>query len=104
MKKEWSFDELVLFIREEIGEFQIEFNESSLIEDDLGVTGTEAESLIKNYAKRFDVDIRNFQFNKYFYSEPGWFVGNKKYKYPLTIGDLYKGINKKVLDDLTIQA
>lgn len=102
MKKEWSFDELVLFIREEIGEFQIEFNESSLIEDDLGVTGTEAESLIKNYAKRFDVDIRNFQFNKYFYSEPGWFVGNKKYKYPLTIGDLYKGINKKVLDDLTI--
>jgi hypothetical protein len=42
-----SFDDLILFIREEIGELKIEINNSTIIEDDLGVTGAEAESLIQ---------------------------------------------------------
>ncbi len=102
MEQKISFDDLVLFVREEIGEFKIEINESSLIEDDLGVTG--ADSLIKNYGNKFNVNIENFRFDKYFYSESGWFIWGKKNKYPLTIGDLYKGINNKVLDDSIIQS
>jgi len=104
MEQKISFDDLVLFVREEIGEFKIEINESSLIEDDLGVTGADAESLIKNYGQKFNVNIENFRFDKYFYSESGWFIWSKKSKCPLTIGDLYRGIGNKVLDDSIIQS
>ena len=47
MKKQVSFDDLVFFIREEIGEFKMEINESLLIEDDLGVDGSDGEDLIQ---------------------------------------------------------
>jgi len=91
-----SFEDLVLFIRNEISEFQKQITREKLIEDDLGVTGDEADELIISFSQSFFVDIIDFNFSKYFYSEPPSFFDTEK-RHRLTIGDLEKAIELKKL-------
>lgn len=86
-----NFDVLVSFIREEIGEFNMEINRETLIEDHLGVTGGEAVALIHNFGKKFNVDLSEFDYSSYFYPEPSFFITFKPIL-SLTVGDIYDAI------------
>lgn len=97
MEKSITFEDFITFIREQVGLGDAPINASSLIEDDLGVTGYDAKDLINEYSNKYKVDISGFDFDKYFYSEPSWFSWKSKKKSPITVGDLYDGlINKKL--------
>jgi hypothetical protein len=96
-----TFEQLVSFICEETGVDLIHINRETLIEEGLGVTGDEAINLIKNFGKRFNVDLNGFQYSLYFYPEPGLLVNYKNVK-PIRIGDLEKAIELGVLDEKNI--
>jgi Protein of unknown function (DUF1493) len=51
--------------------FGIEKNTSSKsrIEDDLGITGDDADEMIQKFEQYFHVDMRNLNFSEYFYCE-----------------------------------
>ena len=88
LNAEISFEDLISFIREEIGEYNMGINRETLIEDDLGVTGDEAIELIQNFSKKFNLDIKDFVYSKYFYPEPSIFSVNKSI-HPITLENLY---------------
>lgn len=85
---------IIEFIRDEIGEFKLPIFKSTLIEDDLGVTGDEAISLISKIAKMYEIDITGLDFSKYFHPEPNFFQSYKEVK-PFTINDILNGIRTK---------
>ncbi len=87
-----TFIRLVSFIREEIGEYSLDITEHFLIEDDLGVTGEDAFDLIQNFSKKFNVDIENFEYKKYFYPEPISIFDSYRSVMPFRVGNLYESI------------
>jgi acyl carrier protein len=91
LMKTYSRHKLIQFIREEIGEFKMQIDSNTTIEDDLGVTGDEAIELIQKIAKEFSIDISEFEYEKYFHPEPGIFRTFGTIK-PLTIQNLEDGI------------
>jgi hypothetical protein len=86
-----NIDQLIQFIREEIGEFKVEINSLTQIEDDLGVTGDEAIDLIQKISKKFNIDIHEFDYKKYFHPEPTFLNTYGQIK-PLTIGNIEAAI------------
>lgn len=101
-ESENRFTDLITFVREQIREFIIPITKDTLIEDDLGVTGDEADELITYFSKHYKVNITNFDFSKYFYDEPGVFNVQNRIVKPLTIGHLEKAILAGRLDDEVI--
>ncbi|MBZ5858547.1 DUF1493 family protein [Flavihumibacter profundi] len=97
------FENLVSFIRDEIREFKKPINRDTLIEENLGVTGDDAADMILSYSKKFNVDISNFIFVKYFHDEPSVFLANRKLN-ALTVGDLEKAIIAGRLDEEVINS
>jgi len=98
------FNELVLFIRDQIREYKMPITRDTLIEDDLGVTGDEANELLINFSRKYNVNISNFNFSKYFYDEPGVFnIQNRKIE-PFTVGHLEKAIMVGCLDEKVINS
>lgn len=89
MKK--TADQLIQFIQEEIGEFKKPIDSFTQIEDDLGVTGDEAIELIQKIAKKFAIDISEFDYKMYFHPEPNFLTAYGKIK-PLTIQDIEASI------------
>ncbi|HEY4651343.1 MAG TPA: DUF1493 family protein [Pontibacter sp.] len=51
-----------------------DFDFNSEIEFDLGITGDDAEELVAKFAEKYNVDLKEFEFNKYF--SPEGFSGN----------------------------
>jgi len=82
-------------------------NRSIRIEEDLGIYGDDAADFMDDYRRKFNVDISNFNFRKYFSEEfnfLGWiyfklFPSSKQKIKTLTVGDLEKGIKYGKLDD-----
>ena len=101
---EGRFSELVVFVREQIGEYDMPITRETLIEDGLGVTGDDAEDLIIAVGKKYNVDIRNFNFRKYFYDEPGIFNFKNRKIEPFTISHLEKAIIAGRLDEEVINS
>ncbi|WP_139361986.1 DUF1493 family protein [Hymenobacter sp. CRA2] len=61
------------------------------VEEDMGVTGMEAEDLVKDLAVRFGIDVSGFVYEDYFYPEPHLFLDYSRYRIkPLKLGDLYQ--------------
>ena len=100
----YSFDDLVLFVRDEISEYKLSISDQTQIEDDLGVTGCDAVQLIKKFSKKFNVNINFFKYNQYFYPEPSIFNSFSEKIKPLTIGHLYRAIKVGRLDDTIIES
>ena len=98
------FSELVSFLKNAIREYNKPINRETIIEDDLGVTGDDAEQLIIAFGKRFGVDIRNFEFSKYFYDEPGIFNYQNRIVKPFKVGYLEKAILAGRLDEEVINS
>jgi Protein of unknown function (DUF1493) len=102
MSNKEIWEELESFVQAGTGTFDIPLLEDTLIEDGLGCTGDDGIELITGYSKKFNVDISSFIFRDYFYPEPGPFgVPNYKIK-PLTVGDLFRGIQAGKLNDSVI--
>ena len=100
-------DELKQFIDEEW--FLVpNMNETTRIEEDLGITGDDAVEFLIAFGKKFDVDISRFNMADYFHGEgwsfdcffyklQWWFYKRKYVKKVLTIGDLLEAIRVKRL-------
>lgn len=80
--------------------FELKNDIDKNIEWDLNLTGDDAEEFLEEYAKRFNVDMSQFQIQKYFHSEPMNFlfwikkiVGIRN-KEKLTFRDLLNGIEQ----------
>jgi len=93
-----DFIKLYQFLKAETT-YSIDDNSSNLsIEKDLKIYGDDAYDLLVKYSKEFNVDISNFNFNKYFNSEIdgiSLFILNlfgRKKKIDLTIKDLKEAI------------
>ena len=96
--QEKNFQELILFVREQIREYKKSITRETSIENDLGITGEEAAELLSSFSQKFNVDISKFDFEKYFNDEPNVFIESKSIK-PFTIGHLEKAMIAKCLDD-----
>lgn len=98
---------LIAFLRHEIGEDKLPMTRDTLIEDDLGVSGDDAEDLIIAFGKAFNVDVSNFNLGAYFGDEPGgfliWWRKPRELK-PFTIGHLEKAMLAGRLDDTVINS
>lgn len=101
------FAELVSFIRDTIGEHEMPITRETLIEGDLGVSGLDAEELIMELSKKYQVDVSNFRFTNYFYDEPGLLdiigISGRKKK-PFTVGHLEKAVIAGRLDEEVINS
>lgn len=84
-------DEIIAFAIEEAGITALPVTRETTIENGLGVTGDDAVSFMKKYAKKFNVDISHFQWEVYFNPEPGMFAVYRPIK-PLSLGDLMKAV------------
>ena len=96
--REGNYQELILFVRDQIGGYNKPITRDTSIENDLGVTGDDAAELLSAFSSKFYVDISNFIFEKYFNDEPTAFTYARKLL-PFTIGHLEKAIIAKRLND-----
>lgn len=101
---ETRFAELVAFIRDKSGEYEMSITRETLIEDDLGVTGSDAEELLVELSKKYNFDIANFKFAKYFYDEPSILDVNSRKVQPFSVGHLEKAIIVGRLDEEVINS
>lgn len=60
-------DQLIIFFKSKLG---IEVNEKTLFFKDVEVSGLDADMLIDDFVKEFEVDMSLFQFNDYFDDVP----------------------------------
>lgn len=97
------FAELVSFIRDNIGEYEMPITKETSIEDDLGVSGDEADRLVIAVSKRFNFNMENFKFGRYFNDEPSIFDTSRMVK-PFTVGHLEKAIIAGRLDEEVINS
>jgi acyl carrier protein len=100
---EKCFNELISFIRKQIGEYNMPIERETLIEYDLGVTGEDAAELIQAFSIQYKVDISNFLFTNYFNEEPFVLLKCKSVK-SFTVGHLEKGILAGRLDEEVINS
>lgn len=98
------FFELVAFVRQEINEYNLLLTRETLMEEDLGVTGDEAEDLIIAFSKKYGVSVHDFKFSKYFYAEPGVFGLQNERISRLNLGHLEKAILAGRLDEEVINS
>lgn len=99
------FNELIGFIRDKSGEHQISITRVTSIEDDLGISGIEADHFFSEFSTKFNVDINNFKVENYFYGEPGFLdvIGiESRKKKPFLVGFLEKAIIAGRLDEEVI--
>lgn len=99
------FKDLVAFIYDKTGTRDIPIAPDTEIEADLGITGDDGEELIVHFSKRYNVNIDNFYFNRYFYPEPQYFGVSIRDKIEiLRVRHLLKAIDAGRLDDAVINS
>ena len=98
------FAELAAFVSQQVGRYDVSITRGTLIEDDLGVTGGDADDLIIAFSKKYNVNIDDFDFRKYFYDEPGIFNLQNRIIKPFTVGHLEKAIIAGRLDEEVINS
>ncbi len=103
-ENENRFEELASFVAQQVGRYDVSITRATLIEDDLGVAGGDADDLIVAFSKRYNVDIADFNFAKYLYDEPGIFSLENRIVKPFTVGHLEKAIIAARLDDEVINS
>lgn len=92
MENNLKKDQLIELVSRKSGINKEKINMETSIEQDLGVTGEDAEELIKEISKKFKVNIDDFVFAKYFNNEPSILTVYREVV-PLTVGDLIQAIS-----------
>lgn len=103
-KTEEPFSDLVNFLKKQTGTYDVLITRHTLLEDHLGVTGDDAEDLIIAFGKRYGIDIKSFNFTKYFYDEPGVFNCQAQIIFPFSVGHLERAIHVGRLDEEVINS
>lgn len=95
-------NDLIRFTVDFSGADDIDYNENTDIEKDVGITGDDAADYLVEFGKRYNVDLSNFNFDDHFDPEGYDILGeiwrflfnrkNNSNKKPLTIGDLLNAI------------
>lgn len=98
-----KFTELVSFIRDIIGEYEMIITRETAIESDLGVSGDEAGRLVVTLSKKYGFSIENFRFSRYFNDEPSFFCNSRNVQ-PFTVGHIEKAILAGRLDEEVINS
>lgn len=96
---EEKFAELLDIIRKISGEYTQTLTRDALIEEGLGICGDDAIELILAVSKRFNVDVSNFNFGKYFSDEPLFFYDSNKVLAPFTVAHLERAVIAGTLDE-----
>ncbi len=92
MENNFKKEQLIELVSCKSGVNRRDINIETSIEQDLGVTGEDAEELIKEISKKFNVNIDDFVFAKYFNDEPSILTVYRQI-IPLTVGDLIQAIS-----------
>jgi acyl carrier protein len=107
------FEELKCFIEKQLWKSDFLLTKTTRIQEDMGITGTDAVDFIVAYGKHFNVDVSSFMAADYFDAEGGLYLPFKipflkflsaKNLKTLTLGDLEKGIIVGKLDDTIIES
>ena len=102
------FDKIKYFTIKIRGNYKNALTRETLLEQELKITGDDAIEFLEAFSKEFDVNINNFEFNKYFGSEGESLLtalnhlstrtGSKsRGKLDLTLGDLEQAVKIKCL-------
>ena len=83
--------EVMAFIQTETGTQDLVLTSATSIEEDLGVTGDDAVSLLQALAVRYHLDLHHIRWDKYFHPEPGWGVSYRAVE-PFTVGDILQAV------------
>ena len=93
-----KYDSLILFIKDFWGHDLI-LSEETIIENDLGMAGDDADEFILAFSEKFNVDINDFIFEDYFTRESAlcnpiymWFYKAPSKIDEMTVGKLYEAI------------
>lgn len=78
------------------GKYRFPLTPEITLEEDLKITGDDADEFIIAFGKEFNVDISEFDFSKYFDAEGqgclNLFFWKPPNKAPITLGDLYNAV------------
>ncbi len=94
-------EEIKKFVNEIRGGYTFDFTKDTKLQEDLNIWGDDAVEFIENFGGNFNVDISEFDFNKYFKPEGDMILASivnlfRKTKppefTPLTLGDLEQAI------------
>jgi len=106
--KPYLLEDIISFIEDMYGTFDIIISENSKLEEDLRITGDEACDFLIEYGKTFKVDVSNFSVDGYFIPEGYGILDilleemklkKKLTKKDFTVNDLLKGVQAGRLDD-----
>lgn len=94
-------EEMKKFVNEIRGGYTFDLTKDTKLQEDLNIWGDDAVEFIENFGGNFNVDISEFDFNKYFKPEGDMILSSivnlfRKTKQPeftpLTLGDLEQAI------------
>ena len=86
--------QIVSLVAQKTGQSPSEISLETRLLHDLGITGDDAGELLTEYSEMFHVDMREFEFERYFTGESWWFLG-KGSKLPVTVRDLVDAAKQK---------
>ena len=104
-----NFEKLKSFIIKQRGTYKFKLTRGLDLETDLEIYGDDVEEFIESFSIEFEVDVSRFDASKYFSPEgdpfiakiASWILRLKAKKViqrlPITIGDLEKAIEDKIL-------
>ncbi len=87
--------EVINIVSEQSGVPTEKLNGATLIEEDLGVTGDDAWEVIEALEKKYNIDLKDFEFLKHFGPEAGWASSEEHGFYPVSINHLVKVVENK---------
>ncbi|HPF10364.1 MAG TPA: DUF1493 family protein [Flavobacteriaceae bacterium] len=100
-----TFDQIIDLLPKKFLKKIHSLNRETELEENIGLTGDDADEFLSDYAEKFNVDISEFIFNDYFLEEgedhfqtiASWFFGQKIKKNGrkrLTLGHLEDAVRK----------
>lgn len=94
-------NEVIEFVYKQRWKYKIKLTRDTVLEDDLKITGDDANDFMKSFFNEFDIEIRNFESGTFFGDDGfslinlSWLFSRKKKRSqptPLTLGHLEKVI------------
>jgi len=95
LKSEDMLSEVIKIVSKESGVPIEKLNGTTLIEEDLRITGDDAWEVIEALEVKYHLDLIEFEFLKHFGPEVGWATSKEYGYYPISIDHLVKVVENK---------
>ena len=101
------FNDIIELIPEALFPVNKKISKGLTLENDFGIYGDDAVEFIQKFGKKFNVDVKSVNYDKYFSNENDWFtlwmrkifkLKPSTGKTDLTLGDLEEAIKKGKLE------